>query len=433
MADLDVVPLFWELAALALLLVMSGFFSIAETSMMALNRYRLRHMVAQGHGGARRAAALLRHTDRLLGAILIGNNVVNAAAATLASVIAVELVGQGRMAYAVSTLGISFVIIVFSEITPKVIGATYPERIALPLAYVLGPLQQLLTPAIWFVNLFSRPLLRLVGVRPGEASEAPRLSPEEIRTLVRESSAFMPRKHVTILLNLFDLTDITVQDIMLPRARIESIRLDEDMPAIARHLATSYHMRLPVFGNARGDVLGVLHLRKVLAPLLAGTLDKPQIEALLVPPYFVPSSTPVFAQLQYFQENEERIALVVDEYGELMGLVTLEDIIEEIIGKFTTSLPSAQALAWAEDGSASIDGATPVREVNRALGLELPTEGPKTMNGLILEHLRDIPEADVSVKIADVVMEIVHAQGRSVKTVRIFRPQGAVEEVTEGV
>ncbi|HJS37710.1 MAG TPA: HlyC/CorC family transporter [Burkholderiales bacterium] len=430
---MDVVPLFWELAALALLLVMSGFFSIAETSMMALNRYRLRHMVAQGHGGARRAAALLRHTDRLLGAILIGNNVVNAAAATLASVIAVELVGQGRMAYAVSTLGISFVIIVFSEITPKVIGATYPERIALPLAYVLGPLQQLLTPAIWFVNLFSRPLLRLVGVRPGEASEAPRLSPEEIRTLVRESSAFMPRKHVTILLNLFDLTDITVQDIMLPRARIESIRLDEDMPAIARHLATSYHMRLPVFGNARGDVLGVLHLRKVLAPLLAGTLDKPQIEALLVPPYFVPSSTPVFAQLQYFQENEERIALVVDEYGELMGLVTLEDIIEEIIGKFTTSLPSAQALAWAEDGSASIDGATPVREVNRALGLELPTEGPKTMNGLILEHLRDIPEADVSVKIADVVMEIVHAQGRSVKTVRIFRPQGAVEEVTEGV
>ena len=433
MADLDDVPLFWELAALALLLVASGFFSIAETSMMALNRYRLRHLVAQGHGGARRAAALLRHTDRLLGAILIGNNVVNAAAATLASVIAVELVGQGRMAYAVSTLGISFVIIVFAEITPKVIGASYPERIALPLAYVLGPLQRLLTPAIWFVNLFSRPLLRLVGLRPGEASEAPRLSPEEIRTLVRESSAFMPRKHVTILLNLFDLTDITVQDIMLPRARIESIRLDDDMAVIARQLGTSYHMRLPVFRDARGDVLGVLHLRKVLAPLLAGTLDKPQIEALLVPPYFVPASTPVFTQLQYFQENQERIALVVDEYGELMGLVTLEDIIEEIIGKFTTSLPSAHALAWGEDGSASIDGATPVREVNRALGLDLPTEGPKTMNGLILEHLRDIPEADVSVKIGEVPMEIVHAQGRSVKTVRVFRPQGAVEEVTERV
>ena len=423
MADLDDIPLAWELAALVLLLVMSGFFSIAETSMMALNRYRLRHMVAQGHGGARRAADLLRHTDRLLGAILIGNNVVNAAAATLASVIAVELVGQGRMAYAVSTLGISFVIIVFAEITPKVIGATYPERIALPLAYVLGPLQRLLTPAIWFVNLFSRPLLRLAGVRPGEASEAPRLSPEEIRTLVRESSAFMPKKHVTILLNLFDLTDITVQDIMLPRARIESLKLDDDMATLARHLATSYHMRLPVFRDSRGDVVGVLHLRKVLSPLMAGTLDKAQIEALLAPPYFVPATTPVFAQMQYFQENEERIALVVDEYGELMGLVTLEDIIEEIIGKFTTSVPAAaNALAWGADGSATVDGATPVREVNRALGLELPTEGPKTLNGLILEHLRDIPEADVSIKIGEVPLEIVHAQGRSVKTVRIFRP-----------
>ena len=432
MADFDEIPLSWELAALVLLLVMSGFFSIAETSMMALNRYRLRHMVAQGHGGARRAAALLRHTDRLLGAILIGNNVVNAAAATLASVIAVELVGQGRMAYAVSTLGISFVIIVFAEITPKVIGATYPERIALPLAYMLGPLQRLLTPAIWFVNLFSRPLLRLVGVRPGEASEAPRLSPGEIRTLVRESSAFMPKKHVTILLNLFDLTDITVQDIMLPRARIESLKLDDDMATIARHLATSYHMRLPVFRDSRGDVLGVLHLRKVLSPLMAGTLDKAQIEALLAPPYFVPATTPVFAQMQYFQENEERIALVVDEYGELMGLVTLEDIIEEIIGKFTTSVPvAAHALAWGADGSATIDGATPVREVNRALGLELPTEGPKTLNGLILEHLRDIPEADVSIKIGEVPLEIVHAQGRSVKTVRIFRPPTPAASVAE--
>jgi Mg2+/Co2+ transporter CorB len=432
-ADLEEIPLSWELAALVLLLVMSGFFSIAETSMMALNRYRLRHMVAQGHGGARRAAELLRHTDRLLGAILIGNNVVNAAAATLASVIAIELVGQGRMAYAVSTLGISFVIIVFAEITPKVIGATYPERIALPLAYMLGPLQRLLTPAIWFVNLFSRPLLRLVGVRPGEASEAPRLSPEEIRTLVRESSAFMPKKHVTILLNLFDLTDITVQDIMLPRARIESLKLDDDMATIARHLATSYHMRLPVFRDSRGDVLGVLHLRKVLSPLMAGTLDKAQIEALLAPPYFVPATTPVFAQMQYFQENEQRIALVVDEYGELMGLVTLEDIIEEIIGKFTTSVPAAaHALAWGADGSATVDGATPVREVNRALGLELPTEGPKTLNGLILEHLRDIPEADVSMKIGEVPLEIVHAQGRSVKTVRIFRPPASAASAAEG-
>ena len=425
-------PLAWGFGALAVLLVLSGFFSIAETSMMALNRYRLRHLVAQNHGGAKRAAALLKRTDTLLGAILIGNNLVNAAAATLAGLIAVELLGQDKIAYAASTLSISFLIIVFAEITPKVIGATYPERIALPLAYVLGPIRGFLRPGVWFVNLFVRPLLLLAGIRPEESTEVQKLTPEEIRTLVLESSSFMPKKHVSILLNLFDLGAITVQDIMLPRARIESVKLDDDMATIARQLATCYHMRLPVFRDSRGEVLGVLHLRKVLAPLMAGTLDKAQIESLLAPPYFVPATTPVFAQMQYFQENEERLALVVDEYGELMGLVTLEDIMEEIIGKFTTSVPAAaHALAWGEDGSATVDGAAPVREVNRALGLELPTEGPKTMNGLILEHLRDIPEADVSIKIGDVPLEIVHAQGRSVKTVRIFRPPAPVAVAAE--
>ncbi|HEX5092050.1 MAG TPA: CNNM domain-containing protein [Burkholderiales bacterium] len=425
------VPLSWQIAGLAVLLAISGFFSIAETSMMAINRYRLRHLVSQGHRGAMKAEALLKRTDRVLGAILLSNTLVNAAATTLVTVIAIQLFDESDFVLLASTITITFLILVFAEITPKVIGATYPERIALPLAHVLGPVQVFVQPGVWFVNLFVRPLLRLAGVGTGETTEIQKLSPEEIRTLVLESSSFMPKKHISILLNLFDLGSVTVQDIMLPRARIESVKLDDDMPTIARHLATAYHMRLPVFRDARGDVLGVLHLRKVLAPLLAGTLDKPQIESLVVPPYYVPASTPVLAQLQYFQENRERIALVVDEYGELMGLVTLEDIIEEIIGKFTTSLPSAHALAWAEDGSASVDGATPVREVNRALGLELPTEGPKTMNGLILEHLRDIPEADVSVKIGEVPMEIVHAQGRAVKTVRVFRPQAPVEDVTE--
>lgn len=412
---------------LVVLLLVSGFFSIAETSMMAINRYRLRHMVGQGHGGAIRAEALLRRTDKLLGAILIGNNLVNAAAATLASLIAVQLFGQGKFAYAVSTLAISFLIIVFAEITPKVVGATYPERIAPALAYVLGPIQWLLQPGVWFVNLFVRPLLLLIGIRPGEQTEIQKLSPEEIRTLVLESSSFMPKKHLSILINLFDVGAVTVQDIMVPRSRIESVKLDDDIETIAHQLGTSYHQRLPVFRDALGEVVGVLHLRKVLAPLRAGDLDKPLLESLLVEPYFVPASTPVLAQMQYFQENRERIALVVDEYGELMGLVTLEDIIEEIIGKFTTSLPAAGPLAWDDEGSATAEGAMPVREVNRALGLVLPTQGPKTLNGLILEHLQDIPEADVSIKIGNVPMEIVHAQGRTIKTVRIFRPSEAIE------
>lgn len=425
------VPLWVAFTALGVLLVFSGFFSISETAMIALNRYRLKHLVAQGHGGAIRALGLLRRTDRLLGAILIGNNVVNAAAATLASLIAVHLFGEGKLAYASSTLAVSFLLIVFSEITPKVIGATYPERIALPLAYVLGPMQRLLFPAVWFVNLFSQPLLRLAGIRPGRDAETPSLTPEEIRTLVLETSSFMPKKHVSILLNLFDLGNISVQDIMAPRARIESVKLDDDIETIARQLATSYHMRLPVFRSSLGEVAGVLHLRKVLGLLHAGGLDRPALEQMLVEPYFVPASTPVLAQLQYFQENHERLALVVDEYGELMGLVTLEDIIEEIIGKFTTTMPSAgqQGLAWDADGSATADGAMPVREVNRALGLSLPVDGPKTLNGLIVEHLQDIPEADVSVKIGEVPIEIMHAQGRSVKTVRIFRPP---EEAGDG-
>jgi Mg2+/Co2+ transporter CorB len=431
---MDEFPIGWLVGALVVLLVISGFFSIAETSMMAINRYRLKHMVSQGHGGAKRLDELLQRTDKLLGAILIGNNLVNAAAATLASLIAVQLFGQGKLAYAVSTLAISFLIIVFSEITPKVVGATYPEKLAPPLAYVLTPVRWLLQPGVWFVNLFVRPLLMLIGIRPGENTEVQKLSPEEIRTLVLESSSFMPKKHLSILMNLFDVGAVTVQDIMVPRARIESIKLDGDLETIAHQLATSYHQRLPVFRDALGEVVGVLHLRKVLAPLRDGALDKALIESLVVEPYFVPATTPVLAQLQYFQEKRERIALVVDEYGELMGLVTLEDILEEIIGKFTTTLPSAlRTLAWDEHGTAAAEGTTPVREVNRALGLALPTDGPKTLNGLILEHLQDIPEADVSIKIGNVPMEIVHAQGRRVKTVRIFRPVEPVEstEVSE--
>jgi len=418
----------WMVGALVVLLVISGFFSIAETSMMAINRYRLKHMVAQGHGGAAHVEELLRRTDKLLGAILIGNNLVNAAAATIASLIAVELFGQGKLAYAVSTLAISFLIIVFAEITPKVIGATYPERIAPALAYVVKPVQWLLQPGVWFVNLFVRPLLLLVGIRPEENTQVEKLSPEEIRTLVLESSSFMPKKHFSILMNLFDVGAVTVQDIMVPRARIESIKLDDDMETIIHQIVTSYHQRLPVFRSALGEVIGVLHLKKVLAALPTRTLDKTTLEELLGEPYFVPATTPVLAQMQYFQENRERIAMVVDEYGELMGLVTLEDIIEEIIGKFTTSLPSAGlALTWDPSGAATAEGTTPVREVNRALGLSLPTDGPKTLNGLIVEHLQDIPEADVSIKIGNVPMEIVHAQGRTIKTVRIFKPVEVVE------
>ncbi len=420
---MDEIPLSWAFGALVAMLALSAFFSIAETAMMAINRYRLKHLVSEGHHGAIRIAEMLRHTDRLLGGILIGNTLAITVATTIASLITVRLFGEDKIAYFLSPIVVGFLVIVFSEITPKVIGATHPERAALLLSFPVKLALRALDLPAWFVNLFVKPLLLILRVRPDANAETPVLSPAEIRTLVLESSSFMPKKHLSILMNLFDVGEITVHDVMVPRARIEAIRLDEDMEAIARQLTTSYYRELPVFRGGSDEVAGVLHLRKVLGLLFAGTLDKQAIEDVLDEPYFVPASTPAIAQLQYFQDKRERIGLVVDEYGELMGLVTLEGIVEEIIGKFTTSLPSASpALSWDADGAATADGAMQVREVNRALSLDLPTDGPKTLNGLILEQLQDIPEANVSLKIAGVPVEIVSAQGRAVKTVRLFRP-----------
>ncbi len=425
------IPLNWLFGALAAMIVVSAFFSIAETAMMAINRFRLKYLVSEGNSSAIRVQEMLRRTDRLLGGILIGNTLAITVATTIAGLITVRLFGDDKIAYFVSPIVVGFLIIVFAEITPKVIGATHPERVALLLSFPLKVTLRTLDLPGWFVNLFVRPLLWLLRVRPDAPTETPKLSPEEIRTLVLESGQFMPQKHVSILVNLFDLGHVTVQDIMLPRAGIESITLEDPIEDIVRQLATSTHRRLPVYRERDGEVVGVLHLRKILDPLRAGTLTKGAIETLLVEPYFVPASTPVFAQLQYFQEARENVALVVDEYGEVMGLVTLEDILEEIVGKFTPALPSATpSLSWDASGTALADGSMQIREVNRALGLNLPVDGPKTLNGLILEHLQDIPEADVSVRIVGVVLEITHAQGRSIKTVRLFKPAEApIEEV----
>jgi Mg2+/Co2+ transporter CorB len=417
------ISLKWQLAALAVLLVISAFFSVAETSMMAINRYRLRAMARLGNSAAQRTAALLVRTDRLLGVILLGNNLVNSAASVLAGVIAIDLLGQNEMALALATGVITFLIVVFSEITPKVLGATFPEKIALPLSYVLGPLLKFLYPAVWVVNLFSTAILRMLGVRPQTAGEPQRLSQEELRSLVLEHSHMIPKKHASILVNLFDLDRITVEDVMTPRAQIEAIDLDAPEEDIVRHISTSYHTRVPAYRGELGNVVGILHLRHALSLLREGGVDKQALEELLADPYFVPAETPALTQLQYFQEARQRLALVVDEYGELQGLVTLEDIIEEIIGEFTTTAPvKASAFAWDDDGSALVEGASSLRELNRKLGLRLPLDGPKTLNGLLLEHLQDIPEAGVSVKISGVPMEIVQTQDRVVKTVRLFKP-----------
>lgn len=423
---MDDIPLAAQLAALAVLLVLSAFFSIAETSMMALNRYRLKAMVRLGHRGAKIAANLLSQTDKLLGVILLGNNLINAAAATLATVIAIRLFGESKYVLTAGTLVITFLILVFSEITPKVVGAAYADRIAPAASYVLKPLLWVLYPIVWFVNLFVAPFLFLFRVKTKTGDQPQRLSMEDLRLLVLESGHYMPRKHQSILVNLFDLETITVEDVMTARAQIEAIDLEAPIETIVAQLSTAYHTRLPVYRGELGNIVGILHLRKVLHLTQSNTLDREGLEQLLAQPYFIPASTPVFTQLQFFQENRQRIALVVDEYGEIQGLVTMEDIIEEFIGEFTTTAPVKSAsYRWDKDGSALVEGASSLRELNRKLGLSLPLSGPKTLNGLILEHLQDIPEAGVSVKIADVPMEIVQTQDRVVRTVRLFRPHAA--------
>ena len=418
------IPVAWQFGLLAFLLVVSGFFSIAETSMMALNRYRLRAMVRMGNRAAKVASELLARTDRLLGVVLLMNNLVNSAAAVLVSLITVQLFGRDKFALGIGTLAVTFLILVFSEITPKVVGAAYAERIALPIAYVLKPLLKLLHPIVWFVNLFVSALLIVTRLKPARGEQQQRLTTEELRQLVLESSQIIPKKHQSILMNLFDLESITVEDVMTPRSRIEAIDVEAPMEVILEQLATSYHTRLPVHRAEPGTVLGILHLRRVLHALQREEFNKEVLESMLAEPYFVPAGTPVFTQLQYFQEARQRIALVVDEYGELLGLLTLEDIIEEFIGEFTTAGPVAPGrYAWDKDGSALVEGSASLRDLNRKLALALPLDGPKTLNGLILEHLQDIPESGVSVKIAGVPMEIVQTQDRIIRTVRLFQPR----------
>jgi len=398
---------------------------MAETAMMACNRYRLRAQAQAGHRGARKVMALLAKTDKLLGVILLFNTLINAAIATLAGLVVVQCFGEEKWILGVGTLVISFFILVFAEITPKVIGAGLPDKLALTSAHILGPILRLSDPVISAINLLVNGMLRLFRLRGANAHDPKPLSPDELRAIVLESSKDIPDNHREILLNLFDLEQITVDDIMIPRGSMEALDLEMSPEEIRTQLGTSYHRRLPVYAGDLNNILGVLSQRRLLAQVMAD--ETFEIEALkdqLAEPYFIPAGTGIYAQLQFFQENRQRMGLVVDEYGEIMGLVTLEDIVEELIGKFTTSLPggSASDLTWGEDGTAMVEGSRSLREINRDLDLDLPLEGAKTLNGLLLAHFEDIPESGISVRIAGVAMEIVQTQDRAVKFVRIHRP-----------
>lgn len=408
------------LAILACLLVLSGFFSMAETAMMAVNRYRLRHLASKGNHGARLAERLLGMTDRLLGVMLLGNAFLNAACATLASVITVRLVGQGEFALTVATVLVTLAVLVFSEVTPKVIGAAYAEPIALVVVYVLAPLLRLFYPVVWFVNLFVQALLWVTRLKPSAQGETQPLSMEELRTLVLEGAHYIPAKHQTILLNLFGLEDITVDDVMTPRHLIEAIDIDDPIDEIRARLSTSHHTVQPVYSRQLDEIVGVIHVRKVFHQAHGGELSVATLREIMRPAYFVPAGTPLLTQLQNFQEGRRRTGLVVDEYGELQGLVTVDDILEEIVGEFSgRALTHARQIHREGDDQVLVDGGCSLRELNRKVGTQFALDGPKTINGRILEHLEDIPESGTSMKIDGYPIEIVQTQDRMVKIVRI--------------
>ncbi len=409
------------LIALIISLILSGFFSLSETSMMAINRYRLKHLAKQGHRGARLTTKLLEHTDRLLGVILLGNNLLNTVSATLVAVIISTLFSQSEFALLIGTICVTFAILIFSEITPKVVAAAYPERIALAASYVLTPLLKIFYPIVWFVNLFVSALLFLLRLKPNKADSDHHISSEELKTLVLEGGHFIQKKHQSMLLNLFDLESVTVDDVIVPCSQIEAIDLDASDELIHNQLLTCHHTRLPVYRGRQDNIVGIVHVRNVLNQMKKGQITAAALEKVMSSPYFIPSGTPLFSQLQLFQENHKRVGLVVDEYGEWLGLVTIEDIIEEIVGEFTTQAPTqAGVFMKQQDGSFLVEGGILLRDLNRKLGLQLPLDGPKTLNGLILEHFQDIPEAGIGLNIADYPMEIVQVKNQVVKVVKIF-------------
>jgi len=419
----DDIPLATLGSALAVLLVSSGFFSIAETAMMAANRHRLKHRAQRGQRGAKQALTLLAKIDQLLGVILLGNTLVAAGAATLTAVITKRLFGEGELALALGTVAITFGLLIFSEITPKVIGAAHADRIAPIVSYALAPMLRIAAPVVWFVNLFVQLLLKAMRIKPAVDTGAT-LSQDELRSLVLEGQYFRG-KHRAMLANLFDVEAITVDDTMTPRNQIHAVDLTAKAALLAQQLATSYHTRLPAFEGELDNIVGVLHLKQVVQLQQAGEVDAEHLRAILRPPYFVPAGTPLLTQLQQFQNDRQRLGLVVDEYGELRGLVTIEDIIEEIIGDFTTQAPGgSETYRRGPDGSVVVDGMAPLRALNRKLGTQFPLDGPKTLNGLIVEQLGEIPDAGTLVRIAGLQMEILQTQDRAIKVVRLLPPVG---------
>lgn len=418
---MDDIPISLLLGTLVLLVLLSAFFSSSETCMMALNRYRLRHLAKEKHRGAVLATRLLKRPDRLIGLILLGNNLVNFIAASIATVIGIKLMGDLGLALAPIILAIVFLI--FAEVMPKTLAALYPEKLAFPFAYILTPLSIVLYPFVWTVNRIANGLLAILGIRPEVDGEYMALNSDELRTVVDEAGKLIPRRHKKMLLGILDLENVTVEDIMVPRNEIVGLDINASHADMVELLTHCQHTRLPVYRENIDNTVGILHVRYILRIMKnMDDLTSEALQNITREPYFVPLGTPLQTQLLNFQRSRSRIGLVVDEYGVIQGLVTLEDILEEVVGEFTTDLQTFDLdIHPQEDGSYLVDGATMLRDINKQLHWNLPADGPKTLNGLILERLEDIPEAGTSLRIDSFAMEITQAMDNAVRTVRIRR------------
>ncbi len=422
---LNEIPIGVLLGLLLILLLLSAFFSASETGIISLNRYRLRHL-AKAHSGARKASKLLERPERLIGLILVGNNFVNVLASSIATILALRLYGENAVMAASAILTV--ILLLFSEVSPKTLAALHPERIAFPASHILTPMLKVLYyPLVWPITVVANRLLRLLGISPDKAASH-NLTSEELRTVVIEAGAMIPKRHQQMLLSVLDLEKVTVEDIMVPRNEIVGIDIDEPWDEIQKQLATSQHTRLPIYRGSIDNVIGILHLRNVLGIDRTKTKGKEDLLKLVRDSYFIPEGTELNTQLLNFQHQRRRIGLVINEYGDILGLVTLDDILEEIVGKFTTD-PAAESkdIHPQPDGTYLVDGSTNIRDLNRIMRWDLPTDGPKTLNGMIIEYLETIPEPGTSLLLAGYPLEVVQSTANAVKTVRIhpgFKKRG---------
>ena len=403
---------------LVVLLLLSAFFSGSETALMSLNRYKLRHKARAGHRGAQLADKLLRRPDRLIGLILLGNNAVNISASALVGVVSIQL--GGELGFAIGTAALTFVILIFAETAPKTLAAQHPERVAFPAAYIYVPLLKILYPLVWLTNTMANGVLFVFGLRNID-SGGDSLSREELRTLVYEAGARISQKYRNMLINILDLEKVTVDDVMVPHNEVVGIDLDDDFEDIAKLIQKCEHTRLPVYRDNIDNVIGLLHLRRLANRANMPGFSKDDIEQLLVEPYFVPEGTPLSTQLVQFQKGRQRFALIVDEYGDIQGIVTLEDILEEIVGEFTTD-PAAddEEIIRESEKTFLVNGTANIREMNRVMNWSLPTDGAKTLNGLILEYLETIPESGTGLEVEGYPIEIIETRENRVQLARIY-------------